>query len=86
MKDALSGKLMTEFTALIPKTCKYLIDDGDENKKATGTKKCFIKRKLKIEHCFEATQVKIKWKNLARNKLDADSIWKNHKEFIKTIY
>ena len=66
MKDALSGKLMTEFTALIPKTCNYLIDDGDENKKATGTKKCVIKRKLKFEYCFEATQVKNKIKKFSK--------------------
>ena len=31
---------MTEFDALIAKTCSYWIYDGDKNKKAEGTKKC----------------------------------------------
>ena len=33
MKDELDGKIMTEFAALKPKTCSYLTDDSDENKK-----------------------------------------------------
>ena len=33
MKDELDGKIMTEFVALKPKTCSYLTDDSDENKK-----------------------------------------------------
>ena len=37
---------MTEFAALKPKTYSYLRDDNEENKKATITKKCVIKRKL----------------------------------------
>ena len=43
MKDELGGKIMTEFVALRPKTYSYLTDDGKENKKAKGTKKCVIK-------------------------------------------
>ena len=42
MKDELSRKIMTEFTALRPKTYSYQIDDSDENKNAKGTKKCRI--------------------------------------------
>ena len=39
---------MTEFVDLIPKTYSYLTDDCEENKKAKGTKKCVIKRRLKF--------------------------------------
>ena len=38
---------MTEFAALRPKTYSYLMDDGNNDKKAKGTKKCVIKRILK---------------------------------------
>ena len=36
---------MIKFVGLRTKTYIYLIDDGSENKKAKGTKKCVIKRK-----------------------------------------
>ena len=48
MKDELGGKIMTEFCALKPKTYSYLMDDGGVDKKAKGTKKCVIKRRLKF--------------------------------------
>ena len=48
MKDELGGKIMTEFVALIPKTYSYLTDHCEEDKKAKGTKKCVIKRRLKF--------------------------------------
>ena len=48
MKDALGGKIMTEFVALRPKTYSYLIDDGSNDKRAKGTKKCVIKKILKF--------------------------------------
>ena len=38
MKDELGRKVMTEFAALRPKTCSYLTDDYDENRK-TKTQK-----------------------------------------------
>ena len=47
-KNKLGGKIMAEFVALIPKTYSYLTDDCKEDKKAKGTKKCVIKRKLKF--------------------------------------
>ena len=49
MKDELGGKIMTKFVELRAKTYSYLVDDGSEVKKAKGTKKCVIKRKLKFE-------------------------------------
>ena len=63
MKDGLGGKIITKFVELRAKTYSYLIDDGSEDKKAKGTKKCVIKRKLKFENyknCLEATQLENK--------------------------
>ena len=48
LKDELGGKIMTEFVALRPKIYSYLMDDGGRDKKAKGTKKCVIKRRLKF--------------------------------------
>ena len=50
MKDELGGKIITEFAALRPKTYSYLMDDGNSDKKAKGTKKCVIKRRLKFNY------------------------------------
>ena len=50
MKDELGGKIMIEFVSLRPKTYAYLIDDGRSDKKAKGTKKCVIKRRLKFNN------------------------------------
>ena len=48
MKHELGGQIMKEFFGLRTKTYNYLKDDNDEDKKAKGTKKCVIKRKLKF--------------------------------------
>ena len=48
MKDELGGKIIMEFVTLRPKTYLYLTDDGKEDKKANGTKKCIIKRMIKF--------------------------------------
>ena len=48
MKDELGGKIITEFVTLRPKTYSYLTDDGKQDKKAKGTKKCIIKRMIKF--------------------------------------
>ena len=48
IKDNLGGKIMTVFVALKPKTYSYLMNDGFSDKKAKGTKKCVIKRRLKF--------------------------------------
>ena len=45
MKDELGGKIITE---LRPKTYSFLTDDGKEDKKAKGTKKCIIKKMIKF--------------------------------------
>ena len=48
MKDELGGKIITEFVTLRPKTYSYLTDNGKEDKKAKGTKKCIIKKMIKF--------------------------------------
>ena len=48
MKDELGGKTITEFVTLRPKTYSFLTDDGKEDKKAKGTKKCIIKKMIKF--------------------------------------
>ena len=35
---------MAELVALRPKTCSYLMEEGNTDKKAKGAKKCVIKR------------------------------------------
>ena len=40
MKDEVRRKIMIEFVALRPKTYSYLMDDGNRDEKAKGTKKC----------------------------------------------
>ena len=63
MKDELGGKIMTEFVALRPKTYSYLTDDCEEDKKAKGTKKCVIKRRLKFndyKDCLLNNQIVLK--------------------------
>ena len=70
MKNELGGKNMKEFIGLREKICNYLKDNNDEDKKAKGTKKCVIKRKLKFENyknCLEATQLDNKIKYLEKH-------------------
>ena len=45
MNDELGGKVMTEFAALKPKTDSFLMDNGNSDKKAKGTKKMCNKMK-----------------------------------------
>ena len=49
MKDELGGKIITEFVTLRPQKYSFLTDDGKEDKKAKGTKKkCIIKKMIKF--------------------------------------
>ena len=48
-------------------------------KKAKGTKKCAMKRKIKFENyknCLEATQTENKTNHLEKNQIDIDSLKK----------
>ena len=67
MKDELGVQVVEKFVVLRAKTYSYLKDNNDEDKKAKGTKTCFIKRKLKFEdykNCLEAAQIENKINHL----------------------
>ena len=70
MKVELGGKIMTEFVALRLKTCSFLTDDCEEDKKAKGTKKCVIKRRLKFndyKDCLLNNQIVLKSQQRFKN-------------------
>ena len=86
IKDELSGQIMKEFVGLRAKTYSYLKDNNDEDKKAKGTKKCVIKRKLKFQdykNYLEAAQTERTIKYLRKKKIDTDSLIEDQKEFVK---
>ena len=63
MKNELGGKVITDSVTLRPKTYLYLIDDGKEDKKAKGTKKCIIKSLIKFndsKNCLLKDEVILK--------------------------
>ena len=69
LRDKLGRKTMTKFVGLRTKTYRYLIDNGNEDKKAKGTKKHVIKRNLKLKNyknCLEVTQLNNKIKYLEK--------------------
>ena len=76
IKDILGEKIMTKFVVLRPKTYFYLIDDGSDDKKAKGTKKCVIKRILKFndyKHCLLNHEIILK--PLQRFKCEAHNVY-----------
>ena len=86
MKDELGGKIVIKVFGLRAKTYSYLLDDSSDNKKAKGTKKCVIKRKLKFEsykNCLKISQLDNKRSYLGKSKINVDSLKSDHKEFIK---
>ena len=59
MKDELEGQIMKEVVGLRAKAYSYLKKNNDANKKAKGTKKLVIKRKLKFQdhkNCLNAAK------------------------------
>ena len=67
-------KIMAKIDGLRPKNYSYLLDDGSEDKKAKGTKKCVMKRKLTFENytnCSEVTQLENKINHLKKKKKKA---------------
>ena len=75
IKDKLGGKIITEFVTLRPKTYSFLTDDGKEDKKAKGTKKCVIKKMIKFndyKKCLLNGEIILKsQQRFIRNKHDA---------------
>ena len=86
MKSELGGKIMKEFVGLREKTYSYLKDNNNKDKKAKGTKKCVIERKLKFEdykNCLEPAEIENKINHLEKSKTDVNSLKKYQKEYIK---
>ena len=76
MKDELGGKIKKEFVGLRAKPYSYLKDNNNEYKKAKGTKKCVMKRKIKFEdykNYLEVAQIENKINHLEKNKIGVDS-------------
>ena len=70
------GLTKDEFVALRPKTYSYLKDDGDSNKRAKGTRKCVIKRRLKFndyKNCLLNNEIILKSKQ--RFKIKAHNVY-----------
>ena len=62
-KSELGGQIMIKFVGWKTKTCSYLKDNIDEDKRTKGTKKYVIKRKLKFKEykkMFKSIKLKIK--------------------------
>ena len=60
MKNEFGRQIRKKFVGLRPKTYSYLQDKNDEGKKAKGTKKYAVRRKLKFEDykkCPSASQI-----------------------------
>ena len=71
MKDELGGRIIKKSVTLRPKTYSYLTDDGEEDKKAKGTKKCVIKRMIKFndyKNCLLKDEVVLKSQQRFRSK------------------
>ena len=71
MKDKLVGQIMKKYFGR-EKTCSYLKDNNDEDKKAKGTEKCVIKRNLKFrdyKKWLKASQIENKINYLEKKKL-----------------
>ena len=70
MNGELSGQIMKIIFGLTAKTCSYLKDNNDKDKKAKDTKRRVIKRKLNFEdykNCLEAVQIENKINHLEKN-------------------
>ena len=69
MKDELYGKIMKKLIGLRAKVYSYVKDNTDKHKKAKGTKKRVIKRKLKLRYyknCLEAALIENKLNHLEK--------------------
>ena len=79
---------MKEFVVLRAKTCSYLKDNNDEDKKSERHKKlCQKKKTLNYKNCLEAAQIENKISHLEKNKIDVHSpkvFIRNNKLILKT--
>ena len=85
-KDEIGGKIMTKFVALRAKTYSFLIDEyTDEdykknkivNKKAKGTKKCVVKRKISFNNYLDSLfKNKVLYRSQQRFRSDHHKVYK----------
>ena len=72
----LPGKIMKEFCALRTKAYTYLMEDDSEHKKAKGSKKCIIKRRLMFENYKDSLfNDKTKMQSQLRFKIDLHNVY-----------
>ena len=86
MKEELGGQIMKKFVGLKAKTNSYLKDNNDEDKKAKGTKRCVIKRKLKFKDykkSLKVCQTENVIKYLKKKEIDVDCLKEDKNEFVK---
>ena len=83
MKDELGGKIMKEFIGLRPRCYSYLIEDGNIDKKAKGTKKCVIKKEIMSNSYVEC--LKEKEKNIKKQKRFKSHAHNVHTEEINKV-
>ena len=86
MKDEPGEKILEKFAAFRAKTYSYLTDKDDGDTKAKGTKKCVIKKKLKLKdqkNCLKAIQLENEVNQLGKNIVDTEDLRENHNEFMK---
>ena len=77
---------MKKIVEFIEKTCSYLNDNNDEDRKAKSTKTCVMKRKLKFEdckNCLQPAQIERKINYLEEKKIDVDSLEQDKNKFVK---
>ena len=77
MKDELGGGILKKLVGLRAKSYSCLKENKYENKKATGTKKCLKKRKLKFrdsKNCLKSAQTNGTLKYLEKEKLNVGNL------------
>ena len=68
------------------KTCSCLTVDGSKDKKAKGTKRCVIKRKLKFQDyksCLKASQIINIVNYLEKKEINVDCLKAYQRKFIE---
>ena len=77
MKDELGGGILKKLVGLRAKSYSCLKENKYQNKKATGTKKCLKKRKLKFrdyKNCLKSAQTNGTLKYLEKEKLNVGNL------------
>ena len=65
------------------KTYSYLKDKNDKDEKTKGVKKCVITELEDCRNCLEAAQFENKINHPEKNRIDADSLKEDQKDFVK---